>query len=121
MFIDDPFGPPVFFQVFIAFIFIAVIGIFIFVIGKGITSWMSNNASPVLVERVKVLSKRSEVYGGGETSASTAYYVTFGLESSGERIELQVSGTESGLLVEEDKGDLTFQGTRYQGFRRISE
>ena len=34
-------------------------------------------------------------------------------------MELRVSGSEFGLLVEGDYGKLTFQGTRYLGFERI--
>jgi len=44
--------------------------------------------------------------------------VTF-LVESGDRIELCVSGTEYGMLVEGDTGRLTFQGTRYLSFERI--
>jgi len=36
-----------------------------------------------------------------------------------DRIELCVSGTEYGMLVEGDTGRLTFQGTRYLSFERI--
>ena len=35
-------------------------------------------------------------------------------------MELQLQGHEYGLLIEGDKGKLTFQGTRYLGFERIS-
>ena len=43
--------------------------------------------------------------------------MTFQVES-GDRIELNVSGPEYGMLVEGDRGDLSFQGTRYLGFER---
>ena len=33
-------------------------------------------------------------------------------------MELQMSGSEYGLLVEGDAGMLSFQGTRYLGFER---
>lgn len=55
---------------------------------------------------------------GFHTTTSTSYYVTF-LVESGDRIELCVSGTEYGMLVEGDTGRLTFQGTRYLSFERI--
>ncbi len=51
-------------------------------------------------------------------SSSTWYYVTFEVESK-DRMELEVSGSEYGMLAEGDKGKLTFQGTRYLGFVRI--
>ena len=47
----------------------------------------------------------------------TRYYATFEVES-GSRIELAVRGEEYGMLAEGDRGRLTFQGTRYQGFER---
>ena len=49
--------------------------------------------------------------------SSTSYYVTFQVES-GDRMELNLSGQEYGLLAEGDRGKLTFQGTRYLGFER---
>ena len=52
------------------------------------------------------------------SAASTAYFVTFEVES-GDRMELAVTGEEYGLLIEGDTGRLTFQGTRVKGFDRI--
>ena len=46
-----------------------------------------------------------------------SYFVTFEV-ASGDRMELQMQGHEYGLLIEGDKGRLTFQGTRYLGFER---
>lgn len=43
--------------------------------------------------------------------------MTFQVDS-GDRIELSVSGSEYGVLAEGDKGQLTFQGTRYLTFDR---
>ena len=44
--------------------------------------------------------------------------LTFQVDS-GDRMELHTTGQEYGMLVEGDKGYLTFQGTRYLGFERI--
>ena len=52
------------------------------------------------------------------SSSSTTYYVTFELDSS-DRVELRMKGAEYGMLIEQDRGRLTFQGTRYLGFKRI--
>ena len=54
---------------------------------------------------------------GFHSTSSTSYYVTFQVES-GDRMELQVSGREYGMLAEGDIGKLTFQGTRYLSFER---
>jgi hypothetical protein len=47
-------------------------------------------------------------------------YVTFEVES-GDRMEFHVAGHEYGMLIEGDTGNLTFQGTRYLGFDRVSD
>ena len=54
---------------------------------------------------------------GRHTSTSTSYYATFQVES-GDRMEFLINGREYGLLVEGDRGRLSFQGTRYLGFER---
>lgn len=54
---------------------------------------------------------------GYHTTSSTSYYVTFQVES-GDRMEFSVSGAEYGMLIEGDRGRLSFQGTRYLGFER---
>jgi hypothetical protein len=105
-------------SIFITVIFVIVIGSFIFMAIKGITTWSKNNQSPVLNVPAKVVAKRTKTSGGsGNSSANTRYYVTFQVQS-GDRIELGVNGSEFGMLAEEDLGLLTFQGTRYKGFER---
>lgn len=84
--------------------------------------WSKNNASPVLTVEAKVVAKRQHTsYHNNANSlavnSSSTYYATFEMES-GDRMELKVSGSEYGMLVEGDSGKLTFQGTRYKGFVR---
>ena len=111
--------------------FIIVVGIIIFSLVRGIITWNKNNQSPRLTVSVVVAAKRENIKHhqhanvgdlssahGFHTTTSTSYYVTF-LVESGDRIELCVSGTEYGMLVEGDTGRLTFQGTRYLSFERI--
>lgn len=112
---------------FIAVIFIIVIGSFVVMAVKGIAQWSKNNAAPVLSVDATVVAKRADVShhshadagnnGMHHTSTSTSYYATFQVES-GDRLELRIPGDEYGKLVEGDLGKLTFQGTRYQGFQR---
>lgn len=114
------------FPIFFILIFTIVIGTFIVTAVRGISQWNKNNNSPKLTVPAKVVSKRSDMSvhrhhhsnGHSHRSTSTYYYVTFEVES-GDRMELQTSGTEYGMLVEGDSGKLTFQGTRYLGFERI--
>ena len=110
--------------------FIIVVGIILFSLVQGISTWNKNNQSPRLTVPVVVVAKRENITHhqhanagdssgahGFHTTTSTSYYVTFQVES-GDRIELCVSGTEYGMLVEGDTGRLTFQGTRYLSFER---
>ncbi|MFC0273910.1 DUF2500 family protein [Metabacillus herbersteinensis] len=41
------------------------------------------------------------------------------LESEDNRIELQVKADVSGVVVEGDEGELTYQGTRFKEFKRF--
>ena len=113
------------FPIFFILIFTIVIGTFIVTAVRGISQWNKNNNSPRLTMPAKVVTKRGDVrvnrhhHANGHThrTTSTSYYVTFEVES-GDRMELQMDGSEYGLLVEGDNGKLTFQGTRYLGFER---
>ena len=113
------------FGIMFTIVFVLVIGTFIVIAVKGIGQWNKNNHSPRLTVPATVVAKRTNVshhrHGGVNDHhhhhTSTSYYVTFQVES-GDRMELQVAGTEYGLLIEGDRGNLTFQGTRYLGFDR---
>jgi len=109
--------------------FIVVLGIIVFSAFRGIAQWNRNNQQPVLSVEARLVSKRTNVshhhhHNGGDAfqnsvSTSTDYYVTFEVES-GDRMEFKVAGSEYGMLAEGDYGKLSFQGTRYLGFRRES-
>ena len=105
--------------------------VFIFIISTIIGSFVSrakrerkNDESPRVTAGAKVVSKRMQV---GQNRRSdddmmhsytySKYFVTFEFDS-GDRLELPVDGSDYGLLVEGDRGQLTFQGTRYLGFQR---
>ncbi len=113
------------FPVFFITTFVLIVGVFLFVIVRGLTQWNKNNHSPRLIVDATVVSKRMQIFrsrSGGSIHyhANTRYYVTFQVQS-GDRLELPVSGHESGLLVEGDRGRLTFQGTRFLQFDRNIE
>lgn len=97
-------------------VFAMSIGIFIFGFAKIFQQWNKNNHAPRLTVPATIVAKRSRVSRAGD-SHTTHYYVTFQVES-GDRMELPVSGYEVGMLVEGDRGMLTFQGTRYLSFTR---
>lgn len=115
--------------IFVGVMFIVVIGLVITRAVRGARQWKKNNDSPVLTVDATVVSKRSNVshyhHNSGANnpsymSSSTTYYVTFQV-ASGDRMEFMVRDTEYGMLVEQDTGKLTFQGTRYLGFERGTE
>lgn len=116
------------FEIMFSVVFILIIGVFIVTIVKGLGEWNRNNQSPRLTVKAAVVAKRTNISqhqhanagdaSGGHgfhTTTSTSYYVTFQVES-GDRMEFQVTGSEYGMLVEGDRGNLNFQGTRYLGF-----
>lgn len=119
------------FQLLFTVMFLFVTGIFIATAVKGIGQWNKNNNSPRLTVHAQVVAKREhhshhnhanagDATGahGYHSSTSTRYYVTFQVES-GDRMELCVDGSDYGLIVEGDQGNLTFQGTRFLSFERI--
>ena len=102
--------------------FIFIFGMIIFMVIRGIMQWNYNNHQPVLKVDAKVIAKRIHVSHHQQTNeahsySSTTYYVTFEVES-GDRMEYTVPDREYGLMVEDDVGKLTFQGSRFLGFER---
>lgn len=111
-------------------VFLLVIGTFLVTFVRGMSQWNKNNKAPRLTVEASVTAKRMDVSHhrsanagdmsgahGYHSSSSTSYYATFQVES-GDRMELQLSGNEYGMLAEGDSGRLSFQGTRYLGFER---
>lgn len=105
-------------------IFLAVvIGIIAVSAGRGLLQWNRNNKSPVMTIPARIVSKRSEVRqqqlqdDSNNSRTSTTYYLTYESDR-GERMEFKVDGNEYGMSAEGDRGILTYQGTRYHGFRR---
>ena len=115
----------VIFQIMFGLVFVLTIGTFIVIAVKGVSQWNKNNHSPRLTVPATIVAKRTNVSrhrhnganGHHHHTTSTTYYVTFQVES-GDRMELHVAGHEFGMLIEGDRGMLTFQGTRYLGFER---
>lgn len=112
--------------IFFIVIFVISIGFMIFVFGHLLRQKRKNDKSPRLTVPATVVAKTSKnsAHHTGHAGSvhhhhhyTTTYYVTFQVES-GDRMELHMTGSEYGLLIEGDKGKLTFQGTRYLGFER---
>ena len=99
--------------------FILVFGVIISTLFRGLKQSRKNDRSPRLTVEATVVSKRMDYSrGAGDTHRGwTRYYATFQV-TSGDRMELQMDGYEYGMLVEGDRGQLSFQGTRYLGFVR---
>lgn len=112
-------------QIIMPLMFLLVFGTVIVVFVRGIGQWNKNNHSPRLTVPATVVSRRTSVThhhhhganGVHHAHHTTHYYVTFEVES-GDRMEFSVSGSEYGMLAEGDRGQLSFQGTRYLNFQR---
>lgn len=102
------------FPIFFIVVFVMVIFVFMFAIGSKVKESVHNNSSPQLTVDAKVVSKRSHVWGD---HSHTDYYATFEFQSN-DRLELSLSGSETGMIVEGDTGKLTFQGTKFISFTR---
>ena len=112
--------------VFIIIGFIFVFSIIIVSLIKSAKQWKRNNESPILTVDATMVTKRKDVHHYQHNtgmdnmqyvSSSTTYYATFQV-ASGDRMEFKIRDIEYDMLVENDKGRLTFQGTRYLGFER---
>lgn len=104
--------------------FITILGIIIFNAAKGVKQWNYNNHQPILTVDARIVTKRADVsthYNHSDNHmhhhSDTTYFITFEVES-GSRMEFVVHSYEYGMLVEGDLGKLTFQGTRFLGFKR---
>ena len=103
-------------ELFVVLFFI----LFFAVIAKNIAQWFKNENSPRLTVPAVIVDKQRKTHhhhSGGHHHHTHSYHVTFQVES-GDRMELHVAGHEFGMLIEGDRGMLTFQGTRYLGFER---
>lgn len=120
-----PLIGPELFTILFLILFVLFLVTFVSALVRGIGQWNRNNHSPKLTVEVQIVSRRSDVTyhhrnhdSNLHTSSSTTYYVTFQV-ASGDRMEFAVPGTEYGMMVEGDRGQLTFQGTRYLSFQRM--
>lgn len=107
------------FNVMFTVMFVLFIVVFVVMVGRSLFRWNRNNHSPRLTVAATVVAKRQHVSrrNGDTHRTSSSYYVTFQVES-GDRMEFHVDPSEYGMLVEGDRGQLTFQGTRYLSFQR---
>lgn len=109
---------PLFFRIFGGALILLVVGVFLYAIIRGLSSWLSNNAAEVLQRPCKVADKRTVVRGGsGDSSTSTDYYITFEFEDF-TRKEFEIRSSMYGLISVGDKGELVYQGTRFKNFTR---
>lgn len=109
---------------FFSLMFLLIFGLVIYNLIRAGVNYVQNATSPILTVKAKVLSKRYQVdrhthHHGNHVhhGSSTSYYATFELEN-GERMELVMNGRQYGLLLEGDKGLLTYQGEWYKAFDR---
>ena len=102
---------------FIGLVIAGMIAMFVIGAVKSARQGMANNAAPEVSALARVVDKRIQLSGGGESTVREEHFVTFE-QSTGERFELTVPPADYGLLVVGDSGSVTMKGTRYLGFQR---
>lgn len=118
-----PFGMFSILQILTPLFFLFVMGYVVVSLIRSLLEWNRNNHSPRLSVDAAIVAKRTHIrrrsvrFHDGIHDTYTTYYATFQVES-GDRMEFSLSGSDYGLLVEGDKGSLTFQGSRYLSFER---
>lgn len=114
------------FGIMFAVIFFITISIVAFFAVRAFRQWGKDKDAPRLtLDDVTIVTKRFNVGRKMDDTDMistslryTSYYVTFETDC-GERMELRVRGSEYGMLVEGDRGRLTFQGTWFVSFQRM--
>ena len=109
--------------------FIAVIILICVILTRSLKKSTQNANLPRVTVEAAVLSKRTSVWrrrrkvsmhsSHTTVRTSTIYYVTFQL-LNGDCTELSVSAQDYDFIREGDRGHLTFQGTQFLEFRRLS-
>lgn len=95
-----------------------LIGFILYVAVKEFNEYKRNNAAEIEMTHAKIVSKRTELLGGGDSFMAMDYYITF-QHAQGKRIEFKVNGLTYGELIESDKGLLKFQRKRFLHFDRM--
>lgn len=90
--------------------------LFFWIITKNITQFIENENSPVLTVPATIVDMRRRTHHH-QNHHTHSYHITFETDT-GERLELRVKRQEYKELSIGDRGVLTHQGTRYQGFAR---
>ena len=110
------------FQILWILVFALVVGMIVFVIVRMLRQKRKNDKAPRLTVPATIVAKTMEVSGHynhhhHHHHTHTSYFITAQVES-GDRMVLQVDYYQYGMLVEGDRGMLTFQGTRFLDFTR---
>ena len=94
--------------------------LFFYFIVRSISQFIKNENSPILTGPATIVDMRRKTHhhhSNGHHHHTHSYHITFEKEA-GERLELKVKRYEYNELSIGDRGMLTHQGTRYQGFMR---
>lgn len=110
---------PIIFGLIVFIMFFAAV---FYIIISQIIKNKKNRQQPILLENAVVISKRTKVsqqkIGTTVTYRNvTRYFITFQFES-GVREEFLVSDNDYGMIAENDRGKLKYQGTDFISFIR---
>ncbi|GKX30665.1 hypothetical protein SH1V18_31450 [Vallitalea longa] len=113
------FGGFSFFNTIFPIFFIIVFVIIIITVVKSLKEASYNRSQPKLTVNATVVAKRTHMTRrtGDNNRGFTHYYATFQFDK-GDRLEMKVDSYKYGMLVEGDKGNLTFQGNKFYDFER---
>ena len=96
------------FDLLLSILFLVILGMILYTIIGNINTWNKNNHSPRLTVPATVGAKRTEVSRRRTDNTMmhtfTTYYVTFQVES-GDRVELEVGGSDYGMLQTREPSD----------------
>ncbi len=94
--------------------------LFFAILAKNIAQFFKNENSPRLTVPAVIVDKQRRTHhhhSGKHHHHTHSYHVTFQVES-GDRMELKMLRSEYDMLIVGDRGQVSFQGTRYLGFER---
>ena len=117
-------------QWFIIGVFVLVGITILFSLVKAIRDWKYNQSQPILTVAARVVAKKADVTRGirpnlariehdkfmARYAQTVKYYLAFILED-GQQLKFRVKRKEFDRIEKEDAGKLTYQGTRFLGFK----
>lgn len=106
----------------LTFVFVCIIGIISIQGKKKLNEWKENRKCPRLTHDAAIITKRTnivqyQIKGKKIWHDVVTYHMTFQIPND-EQVELCIPYKVYRILFDGDKGNLTFQGTKFFAFER---